>query len=192
MGIAWQSPVTYDIKGNSLIQFGEAGETQEPAETSIQVPQGIRSEVSVDAGALLTFRPALIWNQWSIVESQLATGSRTGEVLFRTPRKFEDTLEIRLGTDIHLTGSQSLNLLLGYESGATPKDTYEPGLAESNNARFGVGMTSQWNETLSTHLSFVWQAFDNVTVTDSLQKPTTNGRYTDQRQYLTLDMEVAL
>ncbi len=192
IGIAWQSPVTYNIKGNSFIQFGEAEETQEPAETSIEVPQGIRSEVSVDAGAMLTFRPALIWNQWSIVENQLATGTRTGEILFRTPRRFKDTLELRLGTDIHLSGSQSLNLLIGYESGATPKDTFEPGLAESNNARFGAGITSQWSETISTHLSFVWQAFDNVTVTDSRQKPTTNGRYTDQRQYLTLDMEVAL
>ena len=192
VGVAWQSPVTYKIEGDSLIQFGEAEETREPAETSIQVPQGLRTEVRIDASPMITLRPAFIWNQWSVVRSQVASGVRTGEILFRTPRNFKDTFEVSLGTDIHFNGYQSLNLMLGYENGATPKQTHEPGLAESDNARFGVGVTSQWTETLSTHLAFVWQAFADVTVTDSIQKPTTNGRYTDQRQFLTLDMEVAL
>ena len=97
------------------------------------MPQSIRSEVRVDADPSLTFRPAIVWNQWSIVKNQIATGSRTGEILFRTPRNFKDTIEVRLGTDVHLTASQSLNLLVGYETGATPRETFEPGLAESDN-----------------------------------------------------------
>ena len=192
VGIAWQSPVTYTIEGDSLIQFGEAEETREPAETNLEVPQGIRTEVSINVSPFVTLRPAFVWNQWSTVESQIATGSRTGEILFRTPRNFEDTIEARVGADLELTEAQSLNILVGFETGATPKETHEPGLAESNNMRYGVGLTSQWNATLSTHLAFVWQQFADVTVTDSLQKPSTNGRYTDQRQFLTLDMEVAL
>jgi long-subunit fatty acid transport protein len=191
-GLAWQSAVTYQIKGDALILFGEAEESREPAQTALEVPQGIRGELSFTLSPLITLRPALSWNQWSIAKSQVATGTRTGEILFRTPREFTDTYEFKLNTDFQVTDQHALHVLLGVENGATPKDTYEPGLAESANARIGGGWTSDWSETLSTHVALVWQAFANVTVTDSRQAPSTNGRYTDHRQFLTIDMEVSL
>lgn len=192
LGLAWQSAVNYRIKGDALILFGEAEEAREPAETDLEVPQGIRGELSLNLSPLITIRPALSWNQWSIAKSQVATGTRTGEILFRTPRDFVDTYEFKLNTDFQISDQHALHVLLGVENGATPRDTYEPGLAESTNGRFGGGWTCAWSETLKTHVAFVWQAFANVTVTDSKQAPTTNGRYTDHRQFLTVDMEVSL
>ena len=192
LGLAWQSAVNYRIKGDALILFGEAEEAREPAESDLEVPQGIRGELSLNLSPLITIRPALSWNQWSIAKSQVATGTRTGEILFRTPRNFVDTYEFKLNTDFQVSDQHALHLLLGVENGATPRDTFEPGLAESTNGRFGGGWTCTWSETLKTHVAFVWQAFANVTVTDSQQAPTTNGRYTDHRQFLTVDMEVSL
>ncbi|MGB0646367.1 MAG: OmpP1/FadL family transporter [Bradymonadia bacterium] len=192
LGLAWQSAVSYTIKGDAYILFGEAEETQEPAQSTLDVPQSIRSEISVTLSPLITLRPSLSWHQWSIAKSQTAVGTRTGEILFRTPRDFNDTYEFKLNTDLQVTDIHALHIMLGIENGATPKETFEPGLAESTNARFGGGWTAHWSETLKTHIAFVWQAFADVTVTDSQQMPLTNGRYTDHRQFLTVDMEIAL
>ena len=103
LGLAWQSAVNYRIKGDALILFGEAEEAREPAESDLEVPQGIRGELSLNLSPLITIRPALSWNQWSIAKSQVATGTRTGEILFRTPRNFVDTYEFKLNTDFQVS-----------------------------------------------------------------------------------------
>ena len=82
--------------------------------------------------------------------------------------------------------------MVGYETGATPQSAHEPGLAESDNGQVGIAASSSWTEGVTTHVSFVWQQFADVTVTNSVQRPTMNGRYNDQRQYLTIDVEFAL
>jgi hypothetical protein len=38
--------------------------------------------------------------------------------------------------------------------------------------------------------SFTWQQFLSREITTSLQQPLANGTYTDQRQFLTLDVEL--
>ena len=40
--------------------------------------------------------------------------------------------------------------------------------------------------------SFIWHQFADVEVLDSVQAPTMNGYYTDQRQYLTVDLEIKI
>ena len=64
---------------------------------------------------------------------------------------------------------------------AAPIEYHEAGLAENDQIEAGLGdlvINRHWYGT------FFWQHFMDRTVTQSLQKPATNGFYTDQRQYL--------
>ena len=113
-----------------------------------------------------------------------------GELLLDVAREFDDTYKNRLSALWRLDQSKTLLGLISYESGATPTRTHEPGLAESNNFEFGLGGTWTLSPRWVLKSSFVWQEFDDVTVTDSVQRPPQNGEYTDRRLFLTTDMEV--
>ena len=79
-----------------------------------------------------------------------------------------------------------------FEHGATPVNTFEPGLAESDNWEVGFGASILLTEAVKLAASFTWQQFIDVEVRNSIQQPTMNGYYTDARQYVTFDLEVSL
>ena len=136
-----------------------------------------------------TLRPLVGWAQWSILDAQEAYNVANGEALMRLERDFNDIYFGRAALDMQVSSRVSLTASCTYETGATPTATFEPGLAESDNVEVGFGGQFQLTESVHLGASFTWQQFMDVTVKESAQEPAMNGEYTDQRQFLTVDLE---
>lgn len=191
-GLAWHTEADLRLSGDAYITFGTAEETVERSIFNLPVAQTIHGGARVALSDTVALRPSVMWHQWSVMDRQIAINVRNGEQLMDLARDFDDTWHVILRADWQVDPVVTLHGGLGYETAATPPRTFEPGLAESTSYEFAAGLTLDLNENLSLSSSFFWQQFEDVTVRDSVQKPTTNGTYTDARQYLTLDVEVRL
>lgn len=191
-GLAWHSEADLRLEGDAFITFGTAEEARERSVFNLPVAQTLHAGARVALTDTLALRPSVMWHEWSIMQRQVAINVRNGEQLMDLARDFDDTWHVILRGDWRAGEIVTLHAGLGYETGATPEHTFEPGLAESASYEFAAGLTVDLNENLSLSSSFFWQQFEDVTVRNSVQKPTTNGTYTDARQYLTLDVEVRL
>ena len=140
----------------------------------------------------MIIRPQVSWDQWSIFEDQKAINTDNGEVVLNQARNFEDVLAYRVALDWTVCEREIVHMSGQFETGATPIDTFEPGLAESDNWEIGAGTTIELTDAISAGVSFTWQQFEDAEVRNSVQKPLMNGYYTDQRQYLSLDLEFEL
>jgi long-subunit fatty acid transport protein len=142
----------------------------------------------------LAIRSEIEWANWSRMDAQDAINIADPErpTLMEIERNFEDTLAGRIRGDFMVSESVDLHAGFEYETGATPTNTHEPGLAESDNWQLGVGISVDLSESLMLTSSFIWHQYADVEVLDSIQAPTMNGYYTDQRQYLTVDLEIKL
>lgn len=191
-GLTWHTEADLRLEGDAYITFGTADEAVERSVFNLPVAQTLNGGARVALTETLALRPSVMWHQWSVLDRQVAINVRNGEQLMDLARDFDDTWQVLLRADWTPDPVVTLHGGLGYETAATPEHTFEPGLAESASYEFAAGVTVDLNESLSLSGSFMWQQFEDVTVRDSVQKPTTNGMYTDARQYLTLDVEVRL
>lgn len=192
LGVTWHSAADYILEGTSYITFGTAEESIEEARFNLPVAQTVRAALFARVAEWAALRPSLVWNDWSVMDRQLAYNIRNGEILMDLPRDFDDTWMGRLRADFFVGDGVVLHGGIGYETAATPEATFEPGLSESASYEFAAGGTFDLSESLVLSASFFWQQFDDQTVRNSVNKPTTNGYYTDARQYLTIDLEVRL
>jgi long-chain fatty acid transport protein len=187
---------TYDLTGTAYIQAGDEPEQSAAARFPLQVAHTVRGSVAIKLVPWLVLRPEFEWSNWSVMDRQPATNDNPddpgyGDELIPIERQFKDTLAARLRLDLPLIDNTTFHLGGGWEQGATPTRTFEPGLAESDSIEAGAGVSAvlPWGVSLAVH--YILQQFDDVTVTDSVQKPTTNGTYTDRRHYVTVDLEFA-
>lgn len=192
LGLTWHSAADYTLEGTSYITFGTADESVEETRFNLPVAQTVRAALFTRVTEWLALRPSVVWNDWSMMDRQIAYNIRNGQVLMDLPRDFDDTWMGRLRADFYVGPGAVLHGGVGYETGATPEATFEPGLSESPSYEFAAGGTFDLSESLVLSASFFWQQFDDMTVRNSVNKPTTNGYYTDARQYLTVDLEVRL
>lgn len=191
-GATWHSGVEHQLEGDAYITFGTAEEAVERSSFNLPVAQTVRVGAGVAIGAGFTLRPSVEWHDWSVMDRQIAFNVRNGEMLMDLPRDFDDTWIARLRGDYVVVEGFTVHGGVGYETAATPTHTFEPGLAESASYELAIGASLDLGERIGLSTSFFWQQFEDVTVRDSVNVPTTNGRYTDARQYLTLDLEVRL
>jgi len=191
-GLTWRTEADLQLEGDAYITFGTADESVERSIFNLPVAQTVHGGARVALTDTLALRPSVIWHQWSVMDRQVALNVRNGEQLMDLARDFDDTWHVLLRADWRVDPVVTVHGGLGYETAATPEQTFEPGLAESASYEFAAGVTLDLNESLSLSSSFFWQQFEDVTVRNSVQKPTTNGIYTDARQYLTFDVEVRL
>ncbi len=197
LGVTLHTGTTYDLRGRAYIQAGDDPEQAVDAAVPLQVAHTLRGGLAIAPVEWLVLRPEFEFSNWSIADRQTAVNNSPddpgfGDELIPIERQFDDTLAARLKVDIHgLIWNTVVHLGGGYETGATPTRTHEPGLAESDNFELGLGASIALPYDVGLSISYIFQQFDDVTVTDSIQKPTTNGTYTDRRQYLTVDLEFA-
>lgn len=191
-GATWHSGVDHQLEGDAYITFGTAEESIERSSFNLPIAQTVRLGAGIDLGEALTLRPSFEWHDWSVMNRQIAVNVRNGETLMDLPRDFADTIIARLRADYAIIDGFTVHAGLGYETAATPSHTFEPGLAESASVELAAGASLDLGEHIGLSASFFWQQFEDVTVRDSINVPTTNGHYTDARQYLTLDLEVRL
>jgi long-subunit fatty acid transport protein len=196
LGATFHSGTHYDVRGDASIQAGDEPEQTVRARIPLQVAHAIRGSVAVRLVDWLVLRPEFEWSNWSVMDRQAAVNDSPddpgyGDELIPLERDFQDTIAARLRVDLPLLDDVTFHLGGGWEQGATPSHTFEPGLAESNAIEGGAGVSADlpWGVSIAVH--YILQQFDDVTVTDSTQKPTTNGTYTDRRHYVTLDLEFA-
>jgi opacity protein-like surface antigen len=190
----WHQGANHEVEGNSFIQFGTAEETSTRAGFPLQVADHLRLGAQMQATDWLAIRSEIEWANWSRMDAQDAINIADPErpTLMEIERNFEDTLAGRIRGDFMVSESVDLHAGFEYETGATPTNTHEPGLAESDNWQLGVGISVDLSESLMLTSSFIWHQYADVEVLDSIQAPTMNGYYTDQRQYLTVDLEIKL
>jgi hypothetical protein len=79
---------------------------------------------------------------------------------------------------------------VGVERSPTPSSTLEPGVGENTNHAVGAGALGAIGHHVDLSASFIYQWFAPFTVVDSVQQPTTNGTYNDQREIVIVDLEV--
>jgi len=191
-GLTWQREVVYQLEGQGRLTLGTAEETVIDARIDLPIAQAIRYGLDWTVSPRWVIRPMISWIEWSLMERQKAVNLSNGDSLMDLPREWSDAWSGRLRVDYLV--SEWLRLTVGgvYELGVTPPRTFDPGSSESNNWELAVGGSYQLTPALRISSSFAWQQFADMTVTNSINKPLTNGHYTDQRQFLTLDLEVTL
>lgn len=190
----WHQGANHEVEGNSFIQFGTAEETMTRAGFPLQVADHLRLGAQMQATDWLAIRSEIEWANWSRMDNQDAINISDPDrpVLMDIERNFEDTLAGRVRGDFMVSETVDVHAGFEYETGATPTNTHEPGLAESDNWQLGIGVSVDLTESLLLTSSFIWHQYADVEVLDSIQAPTMNGYYTDQRQYLTVDLEIKL
>lgn len=190
----WHQGATHNVEGRSFIQFGTAEETTARAGFPLQVADQLRLGASMQATDWLRVRSEIEWANWSRMDRQDAINISDPDrpVLMEIERNFDDTLAGRIRGDFMVSEILDLHAGFEYETGATPTNTHEPGLAESDSWQIGVGASIDLSDSLMLTTSFIWHQFSDVEVLDSIQAPTMNGYYTDQRQYLTVDLEIKI
>lgn len=192
--LTWHQGANHKVEGNSFIQFGVAEESRTRAGFPLQVGDQVRVGAQMQATDWLAIRSEFEWGNWSRMDSQDAINISDPDrpVLMAIERKFEDTLAVRVRGDFMVSERVDIHSGFEFETGATPQNTHEPGLAESDNWQLGVGVSVDLSDALTLTSSFIWHQYIDVEVLDSIQEPTMNGYYTDQRQYLTVDLEIKL
>jgi long-chain fatty acid transport protein len=191
-GLTWHSGVDYALIGRGRLAFGVAEEAVVNALINLPVAQSVRFGVDLRLSPRWTLRPMVSWADWSVMERQGAINLANGESLMDLPREWADSWSGRVRLDCHANESVRFTVGAGYETGVTPSHAFDPGLSEADNWEASVGVSVALGAAYRLSTSFTWQQYADVTVTDSVNKPLTNGHYTDQRQYLTLDLEVTL
>ena len=190
-GLSWRQAVNYQLEGKSYILFGSI-ETDAQAGVDLQVAHSFLGSVGWRANNMLTLRVEVEQQGWSIMDQQTIINLEGGEKLKTLQRNFKDTMAYRLRSDLMLSKRFTLHLGLSFEEGATPKDFHESGLAENDQIEGGIGVTWSFSPHLNVHSTFFWQQFFDQEVTQSIQAPSTNGKYTDRRQYLTFNLQWTL
>ena len=194
LALSWRQGTSYTLQGRAFLTIGTADETNFGAEFPLQVADIVCFGAAWKLSDTLRLRPEVEWAGWSVMDEQVAVNTddpRRPELL-RFERNFSDTWALRLRSDHTLSETFTLHGGLAFETGATPEETFEPGLAESDQVIAGAGFSWRVSEHLMLRSSFQWQYFRPMEITESIQKPQARGSYTDQRQYLNLDLEFFL
>ncbi len=195
MGLAYRRGNNYELKGKGLVTFGTAQETTVLARFPLQVADSIHWSMGIKITPKIRLRPEFEYMNWSVMNEQVATnlevtladGSRPK--LLELKRNFKDTFAYRLRSDFFFAKGLIFHAGIAYETGATPANTHEPGLAENDQIEGAIGASFAFNQNFSISSSFFYQYYFKQTVTQSIQKPHANGTYTDHRQYLTLNLQ---
>ena len=188
----WHQGYDYTLRGRAYILFGTAPETTADARLNLPVADTLRLGSRIDVLDWLTLRPTIEYANWSVMDEQRAVNEANGEDLIVLLRDFEDTYGFTADTDFKLHPAATLHVRGAFETGATPTSTHEPGLAEADNWQIGLGASFDLHPRLGLTVSYIFHHFMELDITDSRQRPPTNGHYTDQRHYGVLDLEIRL
>ncbi len=189
-GLTWQREVLYELEGTARLTLGTADETRLDARIDLPVAQAIRYGMDWTLSPRFVIRPMISWVQWSVMERQTAVNVNNGDSLMDLPREWSDAWSGRVRVDYLANEWARFTVGGTYEVGVTPKRTFDPGSSEADNWEVGLGASLQISPTIRLSSSLSWQQFSDTTVTNSINKPLTNGHYTDNRQFLTVDLEV--
>jgi hypothetical protein len=187
IGVSWRQPVTYQLEGTANVLTGSE-ETTARAGIELQVAGSLMASIGYHLTKEVRLRFEYEYQNWSIMDTQRIVNLADQAELLLLERFFKDTNAYRVRLDHAISDALTLHGGLTFEEGATPEAYHEAGLAEHDQVEGGVGLTYALSKTFEIHTSFMWQHFLDRTVRNSAQKPSTNGDYTDNRQYLATNL----
>jgi hypothetical protein len=187
IGISWRQEVVYQLEGETTILFADA-ETNANAGVELQVAGNWLGSVGWTVNKALRLRFEVERQLWSLMDQQIITNLEGDDTLLILERHFKDTMAYRTRADWSVAEALTIHFGGSFEEGATPDEYHEPGLSEYDHVQGGVGVTWALSSSLSLHSSLIWQHFFDRVVTTSAQKPSTNGTYKDDRQYLATNL----
>ena len=193
LAYAWRLPVVYQLQGTAYVLYANAPETTADAQVELQVAESHLASLAYTFGKV-RYRFEYERQLWSIMDNQkilnldqLDAEGKPVELLI-LERQFQDTHAYRFRIDYSITEQVILNGGISFEDGVTLPEYHEPGLAEADQVEIGFGAQLPLTKSLSLNASFFYQHFYDRTITNSKQSPPTNGYYTDDRQYLNLNL----
>jgi long-subunit fatty acid transport protein len=195
-GRGWAAGATYqrgarmDLSGDLHVAFGTQAPSSQRAKLSLPIADVVRLSAALRATRWLTLRPTFEWALWSTLKEHVFAAASDGTPLLVIPRNYHDMVGGKLRADARLDARWSVMLGLGLERGPTPHSTMEPGFGESSSVEAGAGARYALTHRVDLSATFLFQYFLPFTVDNSVQKPTTNGTYRDQREILVVDVEV--
>lgn len=191
----WAAAATYQrgarttFEGDLRVAFGTQAPGTQHARLFLPIADTVRLAAALPATRRLTLRPSFEWANWSVVRQHVFAAS-DGTPLLVIPRDMRDLYAVRLRADVDLGARWRLLLGAGFERGPTPAHTMEPGFGEHHDVELGAGARVALTHRIDLSATFLYQYFVPFEVADSVQQPSTNGTYQDQRELLILDMEV--
>lgn len=191
IGYAWRLPVTYQLLGRAYVLYSNAPETSALAQIELQVAESHLASIAHTIEQM-RFRLEYERQLWSIMNQQEILNTDNQEQLLLLKRNFKDTNAYRLRLDYSYSDQLMINTGISYEEGVTPEEYHEAGLAEHDQIEIGLGISTPITQSLSIHSTFFYQYFFDRRVSNSQQTPTSNGDYTDHRQYLTVNLKWSL
>jgi long-chain fatty acid transport protein len=190
VGATYQRGARLSLAGDLEVAFGSLASSTQKAILELPVADTFRLGAQLRATRWLTLRPMLEVAFWSILKQHVFTSAADGTPLLTIPRNMSDVIAARLRADAQVSPRWRLMLGVGGEKSGTPSSTMEPGFGEASSIEVGVGALVALSHHVDLSATFQYQYFLPFVVNDSVQQPTTNGTYTDQREYLIVDLEV--
>ncbi len=190
VGASYQRGARMDLVGDLRVAFGTQAPSSERARLALPIADLVRVSAALRATRWLTLRPTFEWALWSMLTEHVFRAASDGTPLLVMPRNFHDMLAGRLRADARIAERWRLMLGVGGERGPTPASTMEPGFGESSNLEVGAGALFALTRRVDLSATFLYQYFLPFTVGNSVQQPTTNGTYRDQRECFIVDVEV--
>jgi long-chain fatty acid transport protein len=189
VGATYQRGARVGLAGDLRVAFGTQAASTQKATLQLPIADTVRVAAALRATRWLTLRPSLEIAIWSVLKEHVFAAA-DGTPLFVIPRSSRDMLAARLRADARVNDRWRLMLGLGVERGPTPASAMEPGFGERSNVEVGAGAIFALSHHVDLSATFLFQYFMPVTVENSIQRPTANGTYRDQREVLLVDVEV--
>jgi hypothetical protein len=190
VGATYQRGARMELAGDLHVAFGTQAPSSQQARLTLPIADVVRASAKLRATRWLTLRPTFEWALWSTLKEHVFRAASDGTPLLVIPRNFHDMIGGKLRADARLDTRWSLMLGVGLERGPTPHSTMEPGFGESSSVEAGAGARFRLTHRIDLSATFLYQYFLPFTVDNSVQKPTTNGTYRDQREIFVVDVEV--
>jgi long-subunit fatty acid transport protein len=190
VGATYQRGARMDLTGDLRVAFGSQAPSSQRARLRLPIADVVRVSAALPVTRWLTIRPTVEWALWSTLKEHVFSAASDGTPLLVMPRNFHDLVAGRVRAEARVSPRWHVLAGIGAERGPTPSSTMEPGFGEASNFEVAGGARVAVSHRVDLAATFLYQYFLPFTVDDSVQKPTTNGTYRDQREIVLVDLEV--
>jgi long-chain fatty acid transport protein len=190
VGVTYQRGVRLELRGDLEVAFGTQAPSRQASVLQLPVADTVRVGALLRATRWLSLRPMFECALWSILQEHVFSSAKDGTPLVTIPRRMGDVFGAKLRADAQVSPRWKVMLGFGGEQTGTPSSTMEPGFGENSSIEVGAGAQVALTHYVDLSATFAYQYFFPFQVNNSIQQPPTNGRYTDNRQYLIMDLEV--